>query len=109
MLCVFAVAGQNSMGIADHYQVSFSQNVWVANTLLPQGDYEIKHVMEGDNHIMVFHQLNVRKPAEVRAKCTIVLLPEKAGDSQKIYTLNAANERILQELIFRGDRAKHVF
>jgi hypothetical protein len=36
-------------------------------------------------------------------------LAEKAPDSQKIYQLNAANERVLQELIFKGDRAKHVF
>src|SRR5215470_1898161 len=53
LVSTFAVAGQNSMGIADSYQVSFSQSFRVADTLLPQGTYEIRHVMEGDNHIMV--------------------------------------------------------
>ena len=109
LVSVFAFAGQNSMGISDTYQVSFVQSVRVADTLLPQGNYEIRHVMEGENHIMVFHQLGVRKPVEVRAKCTLVPLSEKAKDSQKIYTENAANEWVLQELIFKGDKAKHVF
>ncbi len=108
-ISTFAVAGQNSMGIADTYRVSFAQPVRVADTLLPQGTYEIRHVMEGENHIMVFHQLGVRKPVEVRAKCTLVPLTEKAKDTQKLYTENAKNEWVLQELIFKGDRAKHVF
>lgn len=105
----FALAGQNNLGVADSYQVNFAQNVRVADTMLPMGSYEIRHVMEGNSHIMVFHQRGVRKPVEVRAKCTLVPLTEKAKDSQKIYTENAANEWVLQELVFKGDRAKHVF
>jgi len=109
LMSSFAVAGQNSMGISDTYRVTFNQPVRVAETLLPQGNYEIRHVMEGDIHIMVFHQLGVKKPIEIRAKCKLVPLTEKAQDTQKIYTENAANEWVLQELIFKGDHAKHVF
>jgi hypothetical protein len=93
----------------DKYQVTFSEKVRVADTLLPQGNYEIRHVMEGTDHIMVFRQLGKKNPVEVRAKCTLVPLTVKASDDQKIYVLNAANERVLQELIFKGDRSKHVF
>jgi hypothetical protein len=100
---------ENSMGISDKYQVSFVEKVRVADTVLPKGNYEIRHVMEGSDHIMIFRQLNTRKPIEVRAKCTLVPLNERASDDQRIYTLNAANERVLHELIFKGDTAKHVF
>jgi len=114
VLCLFvlsltAIGGQNTMGISDKYQVNFSEKVRVADTVLPQGDYEIRHVMEGENHIMVFHQLRTKKPVEVRAKCTLVPLSVKADADQKLYTVNAANERVLTELIFKGDRARHVF
>lgn len=109
LLCVFAVAGPSQMGTADKYQVSFSERVWVAGTMLPTGDYEIRHVMEGQDHIMIFHQVGARKPVEVRAKCTLEKLPAKASDNQKVYVVNAANERVLHELIFKGDLAKHVF
>lgn len=106
---IFALAGQNPMGISDLYRVNFTEKVRIADTVLPSGDYEIRHVMDGANHIMVFRQVGVRKPVVVRAKCTLVALPDKAADNQKIYELNAANERVLHELIFKGDRAKHVF
>jgi hypothetical protein len=113
LMCVFILgavsAAENQMGIRDNYSVSFAEKVRVADTLLPQGNYEIRHVMEGSDHIMVFRQLGTKKPVEVRAKCTLVPLSAKADKDQTIYILNAANERVLQELVFKGDRAKHVF
>ena len=108
MLGTLAVA-ENQLGIAGTYRVSFSEKVRVADTLLPQGNYEIRHVMEATDHIMVFRQLVTKKPLEVRAKCTMVPLSAKATDDQKVYILNAANERVLHELVFKGDHAKHVF
>jgi hypothetical protein len=113
LMCVFMLGAlavaENQLGIAGTYRVSFSEKVRVADTLLPQGNYEIRHVMEGTDHIMVFRQLGTKKPVEVRAKCTMVPLSAKATDDQKIYILNAANERVLHELVFKGDHAKHVF
>ena len=109
LLNVVALAADNPLGISDLYRLNFSEKVRVADTVLPSGNYEVRHVMEGTNHIMVFKQVGVKKPAEVRAKCTLVPLAEKAPDNQRIYELNAANERVLHELIFKGDHAKHVF
>jgi hypothetical protein len=113
LFCVFMLgavsAAENQMGIQDSYRVNFLEKIRVADTLLPKGNYEIRHVMEGSNHIMVFKQLGTRKPVEVRAKCTLVSLSAKADKDEKIYILNAANERVLQEMVFKGDSAKHVF
>lgn len=113
VMCIFILgavaAAENKMPIADTYQVNFSEKVRVADTLLPKGKYEIRHVMEGSDHIMVFRQLGTKKPVEVRAKCTLVPLSAKATESRTTYVLNAANERVLHELEFKGDEAKHVF
>jgi hypothetical protein len=113
VMCIFILgavaAAENKLAIAHTYQVKFSEDVRVADTLLPKGDYEIRHVMEGSDQIMVFRQLGTKKPAEVRAKCTLVPLTAKASESQTIYVLNAANQRVLQELVFKGEDAKHVF
>jgi ABC-type uncharacterized transport system permease subunit len=102
-------SAENQLGIADKYQVTFSQNIRVADTVLPKGNYEVRHEMQGADHIMVFRQLGTKKPVEVRAKCTLVPLGAKANNSQQLYAVNGANERVLQELVFKGDRAKHVF
>jgi hypothetical protein len=107
MVAVVASAGEN-LGISNYQKVSFTGNVRIGDSLLPKGDYEVKHVMEGENHIMIFHQL-AGKSATFRVKCTLVPLTEKAKTTEKKYVLNAANEQVMQEIVFRGDSAKHVF
>lgn len=114
-LCVLGAtlllnAGQTKFGVADSRQIKFANPMMVGDVLLPAGEYQVLHTMEGDNHIMVFKQMNAKgTPAEARVKCTLVPLGEKAAQTQQIYATNASNERVLHELIFRGDTAKHVF
>ena len=107
-LAVLATAG-NKFGVADLRSINFTGNVRIGDVLLPQGEYEVRHVMEGENHVMVFYKLGAGKPVEARVKCTLVPLPQKADQTQKSYEVNAANEQVLREIVFRGDTAKHVF
>jgi|SRR5208282_1857047 len=113
LMCVMVLGlvsvAENQMGIRDTYKVSFSEQVRVADTVLPQGEYQIRHLMEGSDHIMVFRQLGSKNPVEVRAKCTLVKLAAKALRDEKIYTVNSKNERVLYELVFKGDLASHQF
>jgi hypothetical protein len=106
---VLLAANQNKFGVADTRIVSFDQPMLVGNVLLPKGDYQVKHTMDGDNHVMVFTQQHAKTPAEARVKCTLVPLPTKASQSVTLYTHDAANQHVLQELVFKGDQAKHVF
>lgn len=108
MVAVLASAG-DKLGIANTQRISFSGNVRIGDVLLPQGDYNVKHVMEGENHIMVFDKVGAGKAASFRVKCSLVPLGEKSKTTEKKYTLNAAKEQVLQEIVFRGDSAKHVF
>ena len=106
---VVAAQQQNKLGAADKYQVAFSSPTRVGNVLLPKGAYQIVHTMEGDTHIMVFTQEGVKNPVETRAECSLVPLQEKATQTQTVYGLNANNEHVLLELVFKGETAKHVF
>jgi hypothetical protein len=63
--------------------------------------------MEGQDHIMSFE--SVHGKTIVKVPCKLVPLGSKAGQTQSSFVTNAANERVLQELVFRGDTAKHVF
>jgi len=108
-LSVLASAGQNQMGIADTRQIRFDNPIWVGGTLLPSGDYQVLHTMQGDTHIMVFQQKTARNPVEVRVKCTLVQLQAKASHTETAYTFNDKNERVLQALVFKGDSARHQF
>ncbi len=107
LLGALAIAGTNSMGVRDVSHVTFVAPVRVGAVVMPAGDYVVRHTMEGDNHVMVFQRAHSKD--EFKVKCTLVPLPGKAQRNQTVYQLSAGNERVLQELIFQGDTAKHVF
>ncbi len=102
-----AIAGEN-LGIRESGKIDFTSPTRVAGTLLPAGEYLVRHTMEGQEHVMVFQSLN-HKVQDVKAKCQLVQLGKKADQTRTVYQVNAANERVLQELVFSGDTAKHVF
>jgi hypothetical protein len=102
-----AMAGAD-LGIRETGRVNFISPIRVAGTLLPAGEYVVRHTMEGQEHVMVFQSVN-HKVQDLKAKCQLVQLGKKADQTRTVYQLNAANERVLQELVFAGDTAKHVF
>ncbi len=108
-LLLSAAHNHNQYGVADSRQVTFDNPMRVGDVLLPSGEYQVLHTMEGETHVMVFKQQRTKKPFEAKVKCQLVPLAEKADQTAKTYIVNAANERVLQTLVFRGDTAKHVF
>ena len=108
-LGLVASASQNKFGVADSRTINLTTPTRVGGVLLPQGNYKVRHTMEGQDHIMVFRQLDARKPVEARVKCQLVPLTKKADRDEQTFVLNAAKERVLHTLVFRGDTAQHVF
>ncbi len=102
-------AADNKYGIAERHTVTFDRDVRVGTELLPLGVYQVRHTMSGEEHIMVFTQLNTKKPAEVRVKCKLVPLDRAARYDEIRYGVNDAEENMLESLVFQGDRAEHVF
>ncbi len=109
ILCTAALvqATDNSLGIATKQTIIFSSPTVVGGTLLPAGQYQVLHQMQGDEHVMIFKGIAGTK-GEAKAKCTLVPLGAKATQTEQRYTENAKNEHVLQEMTFRGDSAKHV-
>ena len=103
-----AAIAANQFGIADTRSVTFYDTVRVGDTLLPAGNYVVTHQMRGDEHIMVFTKQG-RKPVEARLKCTLRPLSAPAVQSQVEYRLNAAKEHVIARMVFKGDRAEHIF
>ena len=108
-LSLFANAKENKFGVADTRNITITTPTRVGEVLLPKGNYKVLHTMEGKDHVMVFTQLDTTKPVEARVKCQLVPLAKKADRDEQTFVLNAAKERVLHALIFRGDTAQHVF
>lgn len=111
ILCLSSMlqAATNKYGVSDVRKLTLTAPTRVGDVLLPAGDYEVRHVMEAENHTMVFKQLGTTKPAQARVKCNLVQVKEKIDGNQVIYESNGANERVLRTLRFKGDLAEHLF
>ena len=46
---VLATGANNKVGVADVHKINFLSSVRIGDVVLPQGDDEIRHVMEGEN------------------------------------------------------------
>lgn len=88
--------------------VTLTSPARIGGTLLPAGDYQVRHTMEGEEHVMVFHSVNHKTP-DVKARCKMLELGKKADATRTVYDENAAHERVLIELVFAGDAQKHIF
>jgi|SRR5579872_3883326 len=106
---VLTNAKVNQFGVADSQKVTFAEQVRIGNMVLPKGDYQVLHSMDGDHHFMVFKQLHSRRPAEARVECQLVPLEKKAERTELKYELNASKQWVLQRITFKGDSAQHVF
>ena len=108
-LSVFCLATLNKYGVADVQQVTFTDSIQVGGVTLPKGDYRVEHTMQGEDHIMVFTQLRAKNPAVAKAKCDLVKLEAKAGRTEVLYNHPDPNTHVLQQIVFKGELAKHVF
>jgi hypothetical protein len=106
ILTALSFAAENKLGIHNVAKVNFSSAVRVGATMIPAGEYTVRHTMEGEDHIMTFTRTG--KKDVFKLKCTLVALEHRASQDQQLVEISG-NERVLRELIFSGDTAKHVF
>ncbi len=104
--CTLALASTNAMGIAEKQTIQFLAPTLIGGTVLPAGQYNVTHQMNGQTHVMIFKQINGK--AEAKTNCNLVPLKAKAERTSQRFTLNATNDRVLEEITFAGDKASHV-
>jgi hypothetical protein len=100
-----AATAQN--GIAKTQRVTFDEAIKIQGKLVPAGHYTLNHVMEGQNHVMVFKQASGERQ-EFRFTCNMVQLPSKAKQTLKVYD-TASGSKVLKAMTFAGDTYEHVF
>ena len=95
-----------AMGVGQTRNITFVNPAKVGDAVLPAGDYKVEHVMEGENHIMVFKTLN--NEAKARVNCKMIELQKKADQSTQEF-VNEGGQRTLKGLTFKGDTYRHQF
>ena len=100
-----AVSAQNGVGTIRH--VTFDEAVRIQGQTVPAGSYNIEHVMEGQNHVMVFTGVS-KDHQQFRFNCNMVKLTNKAKQTTKVYD-TASGNKVLKSMTFAGDTYEHVF
>ncbi len=114
-LLVFAVAAFAGPQFSnDTFRVTFDTAVTAGGVQLPAGIYQARHVMEGQEHVLVFTLVqgldkhNVER-REFRVKCRMQPLQARADRTLKYFSQLPSGQRELTALVFEGDTSKHVF
>ena len=86
-------------------KVTFAEAVTVGGTPLPAGEYKVEHVMRGEEHIMVFTNVDDKK-VRAESKCHMVPSPQKESRALQGFQL-VNGKSTLKTLIFKGDVFVH--
>ncbi len=92
-------------GFTGSREVVMNQDARVGSQVLPAGTYQVTHVIEGAEHIIVFMQ----NQKEFRVKCRLEPLMEKARITLYWYDESVRSQPVLQWIEFRGDVVRYVF
>ena len=98
--------------------VRLSKSVWAGDVRLKRGMYHVKHVVDGNGHVLVFRP--VALPAgykefamfegkEVaRLACTVEPATKQVRNTKVRLARNAAGDLVIQEIQIAGERVKHI-
>lgn len=99
-------------------QVHFTTQVKAGNAVLKPGMYQVQHVMEGSDHVIVFKEMempagykmgNTPVGKEVaRLKCKVEPVTKKVSNTRITLRTNAAGEKEIAEVQVAGEAFKHL-
>ena len=95
-----------------------SEPVWAGNVQLKSGMYHVKHVMDGDTHVLViksvalpagYKEFSMREEREVaRLNCRVEPVAKSTSNTKMLLGKNASGERVIEEIQIASEKVKHV-
>ncbi|HZS10498.1 MAG TPA: hypothetical protein VFD58_37060 [Blastocatellia bacterium] len=99
--------------------VHFTEKVKVGDTILNPGMYQVQHVAEGGDHVIIFKEVgmaagykmgNTPVGKEVaRVRCNVEPVAKAATNTKVTLRKNAAGEKEVAEVQVAGEAFKHLF
>jgi hypothetical protein len=101
-------------------EVHFNVPVKAGNAMLKPGMYQVQHVVEGSDHIVIFKEMEmpagyrhgntpVSSEPAARVKCQVVPADKKVSNTAIVLRTNAAGEKEIAEVQVAGEAFKHLF
>ena len=100
-------------------EVHFNIPVEAGGVLLQPGMYQVQHLVEGSDHIIIFKGMEmpagyrhgntpVAKEAAARIKCKVEPVDKKVNNTKITLRTNAAGEKEIAEVQVAGEAFKHL-
>ena len=99
-------------------EVHFTSQVKAGDATLKPGMYQVQHVMEGSDHVIIFKEMgmaagykmgNTPTGKEVaRIKCKVEPVTKKVSNTKITLRTNAAGEKEIAEVQVAGEAFKHL-
>lgn len=94
-----------------------SKRVWVGAVRLKSGMYHVKHVVDGNTHVIVFKPVTMpagkgfpmwEEKEVVRVECRVEPVAKSVSNTKMVLKKNAAGELLIQEIQIAGEHEKHI-
>ena len=106
LLAVVSAMASNaaSADVGKSWTLTLYHPIRVGAALLPAGDYNVRHLKDGEQHFLVFK--SGRKEI-ARVGCTMEPVTRKADRTTLLENANGAGEQVLEGIQFGGDTFRH--
>ena len=97
-------AGSANTDVGKNWTLTLYHPTHVGNTLLKAGDYNVRHIKDGEQHFLAF-SANGKEVA--RVSCKMEQLPQKAPTTELTENRDSSGERQLTAIAFKNDTIRH--
>ena len=94
-----------------------SKRVWAGDVRLKSGMYHVKHVVDGNTHVIVFKPVTLpggkgflmwEEKEVVRLECRVEPVMKSVSNTKMVLGENTEGEPVIQEIQIAGEKVKHV-
>lgn len=99
-------------------EVHFTTQVKAGDAVLKPGMYQVQHVMEGSEHVIVFKEVGMQAGYKMgntpvgkevaRIKCKVEPVTKAVNNTKITLRTNAAGEKQIAEVQVAGEKFKHL-
>ena len=108
LIVLTTLVSAGTVPVGKSHDITLRAPAHVGDVVLPAGTYQVTHLMENGQHIMLFKALRGEKK-EYRVTCKMQELPVTAARDEQHFQELSAKDRVLTSLVFAGDKVEHVF
>ena len=94
-----------------------AKSFWAGDVRLKGGMYHVKHVVDGNTHMIVFKPVTMpagkgfpmwEEKEVARLECRVEPVMKSVSNTKMVLGENAAGESVIQEIQIAGEKVKHV-